>query len=362
MSYWDIQYQELTTEVESFVDQIRNLDEDGTLQNEFRCVFDFDAAQLKEKIYAFLIANREASNQVKVCKTLKSIRNALGCLNTAISEGEGIGRSLVHSAQNLLVSCRHPFEDTCRSADRFSKNFKNFERQQELTRTEDIRQHPAIHLSDNYQMKEIRSVARLMEVGKVLVNCAEEYEEACDRIGGVVQGLAKIYVVEKDDVPVYLLQFDMDNREITDFSAKDNNRDDLVISYELAMEILIKLEVSGDAIPEFIRVGAFSKFKNGRYKTDSFVNNGQEMWRWRIQDELIIAIDKKCDGDLRWSRFKLPFRSRCWNRRESFRHYELSVEELLDLIFQNPKLLEYLLEPVNDQINDIEISEKILSD
>ena len=350
MSYWDIQYQELKTEVESLVDQLRNLDEDERLEKELRCVIDFDVNQFKEKIYLFLNENREASNQAKVCKTLKSIRNAVGCLKKAIPQGDGIGRSLVHSAQNLLVSCRHPFEETCRSADRFSKKFKNYEIQQELRRTEDMQQHPTINLSNNYQMKEIRSVARLMHVGKALVNCAEEFEEACDRIGGVLAGLAKIFVVEKDSAPVYLLQFDMDNREITDFSAKDDDRDNLVISYELAMEILIQLDVSGDEIPEFIRVGAFSKFKNGRSKPDSFVNKGQEMWKWRIQDELIIAVDKNLDGDLRWSRFKLPFRNRCWSRRDSFRqheshHYELGVEELLDLIFQNPDLLGYLLEP-----------------
>ena len=353
MSYWDIQYQELKTEVKSLIDQIRNLDEDERLEKEFRCILDFDIDEFKEKIYAFLNKNREATNQAKVCKTLKSIRNAVGCLKKAISKEEGIGRSLTHSAQNLLVSCRHPFEDACRSADRFGKKFKNFERQQELRRTEDIQQHPTIHLTDNYQMRGIRSVARLMDIGKALVNCAEEYEEACNRISRVTLGEVKLYVVEKDNVPVYLLQFNTNDRKISDFSVHGDELDELVISYELAMEILIKLDISGDEIPEFIRVGAFSKFKNGRSKPESFVNYGQEIWKWRIQDELIIAVDKNLDGDLRWSRFKLPFRSRCWSRRDSFRHheshhYELGVEELLDLIFQNPDLLGYLLEPAID--------------
>ena len=366
MSYWDLQYQELIKDVQSLVDQLRNLDEDRRLNNEYRCVIDFDVDQLKEKIYTFLNENREASNQVKVCKTLKSIRNAVECLKKAVAGRESIGRSLTHLAQNLLVSCQHCFEDISRSAVKFNKNFKDFERRQELLRTEDMQQHHTIHLDGKYQMKDVNSVAGLMDIGKVLDNCVKEYEEACDRMGGVAAGVAKIYVVEKDGAPVYLLQFDMDNREITDFSAKDDDRDNLVISYELAMEILIKLDVSGDEIPEFIRVGAFSKFKNGRSKPDSFVNKGQEMWKWRIQDELIIAVDKNSDGDLRWSRFKLPFRNRCWSRRDSFRqyeshHYELGVEELLDLIFQNPDLLGYLLEPTIDQVNDMEISENLLS-
>ena len=348
MSYWDIQYQELKTEVESLVDQLRNLDEDERLEKELRCVIDFDVNQFKEKIYAFLNENREASNQAKVCKTLKSIRNAVGCLKKAISQGDGIGRSLVHSAQNLLVSCRHPFEDACRSADRFSKKFKNFERQQELRRTEDILQHPTIHLSDNYQMREIRSVARLMDVGKALVNCAEEYEEACDRISRVTLGEVKLYVVEKDNAPVYLLQFNTNDRKISDFSVHGDNLDELVISYELAMEILTTLDINGDEVQEFIRVGAFSKFKNGRPKTAPFIIDGKEMWKWRIQDELIIAVDANSDGELHWSRFKLPFRNCRWNRRGPPLRHELGVEELLDLLFQNPDLLEHLREPAID--------------
>ena len=71
----------------------------------------------------------------------------------------------------------------------------------------------------------------------------------------------KLYVVEKDGAPVYLLQFNMDDREISDFSAKEMIAMNLVISYELAMEILTALDINGDEIQEFIRVGAFSKFK-----------------------------------------------------------------------------------------------------
>ena len=46
MSYWDLQYQELIKEVQSLVDQLRNLDEDRRLNNEYRCVVDFDVDQL----------------------------------------------------------------------------------------------------------------------------------------------------------------------------------------------------------------------------------------------------------------------------------------------------------------------------
>ena len=41
MSYWDLQYQELIKDVQSLVDQLRNLDEDRRLNNEYRCVIDF---------------------------------------------------------------------------------------------------------------------------------------------------------------------------------------------------------------------------------------------------------------------------------------------------------------------------------
>ena len=348
MSYWDLQYQELIKEVQSLVDQLRNLDEDRRLNYEYRCVVDFDVDQLKEKIYAFLNENREASNQVKVCKTLKSIRNAVECLKKAVAGGESIGRSLTHLAQNLLVSCQHCFEDTSRSAVKFNKKFKDFERRQELLRTEDMQQHHTIHLDGKYQMKDVSSVARLMDIGKALDNCVKEYEEARDRIDRVTSGEVKLHVVEKDSAPVYLLQFNTDDREISEFSAKGDDHDELVISYELAMEILTMLDINGDEVQEFIRVGAFSKFKNGRPKTAPFIIDGKEMWKWRIQDELIIAVDANSDGELHWSRFKLPFRNCRWNRRGPPLRHELGVEELLDLLFQYPDLLEHLREPAID--------------
>ena len=348
MSYWDLQYQELIKEIQSLVDQLRNLDEDRRFNNEYGCVVDFDVDQLKENIYAFLNENQEAGNQIKVSGTLKSIRNAVECLKKAVARRESIGRSLTHLAQNLLVSCQHCFEDTSKSAVKFDKKFRDFERRQELLRTEDMQQHHTIHLDDKYQMKEVSSVAGLMDIGRTLDNCVKEYEEARDRIDRVTSGEMKLYVVEKDSAPVYLLQFNTDDREISDFSAKGDDHDELVISYELAMEILTTLDINGDEIQEFIRVGAFSKFRNGRPITAPFIIDGKEMWKWRIQDELIIAVDANSDGELHWSRFKLPFRNCRWNRRGPPLRHELAVEELLDLLFQNPDLLGHLLEPAID--------------
>ena len=97
---------------------------------------------------------------------------------------------MTHLAQNLLVSCQHCFEDTSKSAVKFNKKFKDFERRQELLRTENMQQHHTIHLDGKYQMKEVSSVAGLMDIGRTLDNCVKEYEEARDRIDGVASGEA----------------------------------------------------------------------------------------------------------------------------------------------------------------------------
>ena len=353
MGQWDIQYQQLKIEVESLIDQLRNLDGDGRLENEYRRVFDFDSDQLENKIVSFLNENRKDGSHARASATLKSIRNAIKCLEYAVTRREEISQSLIHRALNLLVSCQHPFKATSSSAAKFNKDFELFERQREL-RTEDMKQNGSIYLSDNYQMKEVHSVLRLMDIGKALHNCAADYEEARARINRVLSGEVKLYAVEKCDVPIYLLQFETDVREIVDFSARRHHHEnwvrhnEVLIPYGLAMEILTTLDISGDDIPEFICVGAFSKFKNGRPKTTPFVINGMEIWKWRFQDELIIAVDENSDGKLYWSRFKLPFKNRGWNSRRRRLSHELSVRDLFDLVFQNPDLLEHLREPAID--------------
>ena len=149
-----------------------------------------------------------------------------------------------------------------------------------------------------------------------------------------------------------------ENEEVVgQFSAHDN--DDPEISFELAMKILRELGVTADNETSFARVGAFGRFKGGRPEVEPVRVGEQEMWIWLYEDELIVGMEERSDGELFWSRFELKRNTYApyadpRNPGEVFTREEweensgnhLSMGMLFEIVRRNPQVFDKLRSPV----------------
>ncbi len=326
---WKLQLRQLRKEIKS--QHALQLEEEFQLENFKNIDGASEIDHLERNIEKFLEKNRNADARI-VCATLKSMRNSISI--SGIND-----KNYQRKFRKLMTSCSHPFPNIRDSAEDFEKICQ---RAQELL-AQELEEIDYIALCDNWQLDEIKTIGRLMEVGKSLDICTGEYETARDYMDEVFTGNSRILVVRKSETPIYQLKIDLDRNVIDEFSGEKRKRcENMNISHELAMDILRKLDTNGDGILEFLQAGALSRFKNGRPDITPFSIGGKEIWLWRYRDELILAVDEDSDGTLYWSRFELPLsNSNKWQPCDSCNnHWDL--HKLFNLALQNPELFEKL--------------------
>ena len=304
----------------------------------------FPFEKLKKGIDAYLQEKGETGEQT-VCAVLRSIREALKCSG---HEDEAVRRK----AGKLLKSCRHTFEEARKNAEHFRKALTDArERRAEAEATP-----RTIPLSGEFRLEEMLSLKKLMAIGKALELCVGKREAAESYWEQAEAGEFKFWLFLKREKPYALLKIDVGEKNVVgQFSA--HNNDDPEISYELAMELLDKLGVTGDDVPSFARVGAFGRFKGGRPEVEPICVDDREMWIWFYGDELIVGMEKDPDGKLFWSRFTLG-REDCENRLEwddDFGNH-LSLGMLFEIVRRNPHVLEKLRSPTLRESPHLEIA------
>ncbi len=321
------------------------------LKKETTSVSDFDLKKLEQKIEVYLQENQGTGEDV--------VRIVLRGIREAIKHREDEDKRVRDSARKLLASCYHTLDKARENADHLDKTLAEAEeRELESRKIPEI-----ISLDNDFQLEEVLTIRKLTSVGKALDICVSKRDTALGYLGEVEAGKTKLWVLLKQEKPYALLQIDMEDNEVQQFSASEN--DDPVISFELAVELLNKLDITADDTASFVHVGAFSKFKDGRRPDvmPVFVN-GQEMWIWLYEEELIIAVDEYHDGNLSWSRFELtreegrysrrtrPGRTRPWRKCpkariewESNEHNHMSLGMLFEVVRQNPHILERFRAP-----------------
>ena len=209
-----------------------------------------------------------------------------------------------------------------------------------------------IQIDQEWELREIRSMARLQHMGRILKLCTAR------------QSCARSYLQDTDcemwaihervpDCPRYLLQVDRSTNEVNEFQGYNGSTPKVERSF--ACSVLRALDVSGDNNEAFARAGAFQALLNSEVDVRSVHAEGNfhRIWTFRDGAEVIIATQTWVLGT-QWSRFlrtgaestdyplsvqgrvrrQLDFVGRSWNY--------LTESELLALALDYPSFAEQM--------------------
>ena len=200
------------------------------------------------------------------------------------------------------------------------------------------------------QRVEVKSKSVLRKWGKKFNNCLARPTQVNFYFPRVQLGKLQVWLLLRDDKPFGLLSLITRSREVYDFDLIDDEND-CGWSYSLAMEILDKLDAEANCAREFVKVGAYDKFKQEQPIVEPDVIGENLIWIWRFKNEIIIAQKDRdhIGDDLSWSRFsRTPEHSRTefdgeW---EDCMDSHLKFGDLLNLLMQHPELIKRLNGPV----------------
>ena len=316
---------------------------------------ELDLITLQRSIENYYQQNCTEIDEQAVRITIRRIRNAVkhkGSENLSVRK----------SAQKVLKSLRHPFQNTIDCANRFDKEFRkskeldgNSQNARVITLNNDF---------TDFTLEEIQiqSICKLIRIGKSLDNCVKERETAKKYLSNVKKGMSSLYLLSEHEMPCALINIDKDDNKIVEFEVRDDSETHMMPrtlpgnhenclqqqsgfkwSYDLGIEILNRLGTNADEVEAFVEVGAFSQFKNERPDPESVsVGDGEEMLIWFFDDdELIIASDENANGELLWSRF-IKVGGITYPEWDVSPYSHMSVGELFEVIRQNPHVLEKL--------------------
>lgn len=298
----------------------------------------FSISELRNTIFDY---NQQNSNDdARICFVLKSIRKAFGDID--------------HEKDAISSRSRELIRNLGESFDQIHRISKQLDND-----LESIKSTKVIDLKNGFQLEEVNSPKRVAKYGEFFRNCLSDPECVKSRYQSRIDdGSISLWVLLERGMPIALFTVDHDKNEIEEFEGK--NRHDVDISYQLAMEILIKPDTQANDISEFYRVGAFNRFKTNLPIVSPIVVRDMEMWIWRFEKEFIIAVDENLDGNLRWSRFTHThhngFHRRLHHRRHTLlRNWfaqpqnHLMLDELFPLMLEYPEIAQRINGPIIDK-------------
>lgn len=140
--------------------------------------------------------------------------------------------------------------------------------------------------------------------------------------------------------PRCLMEVDVDSRKITQCFGFENSTPKLKRS--LAFAILDALDVSGDDLKAFARVGAYGVFRDGQPEGETVEAGGRRYRIWILDGgrKIVVAARKRAGGHRRWSIFV-----RDGGEIDGNFHNALSTDKLLALVLDHPVLAAALRGP-----------------
>ena len=291
--------------------------------------------------------------------TLKACRHAIQSINSE-------NANVASAAQRVLESFSHVKKDY-RQIVASTKRFDRIRLDSKLNVSSDVEmpKPEILTLSNGLKLEEIRDVKRLIQVGKSLDNCVKKFDEAQDRINDVKINKSSLFsLLSTTGEILALLTIDLKTRTISEFECAERNGQNIfgervrngpfghrangesvsqgMVSQSDLIEIQNKLDVSADEISEFVRLGAFSRFKKGIPEVDPIqLVDGREIWCWKSENELIIAIDGERNSGrlMNWSRFvrENDYGKFAWDTGKS---ESMNLGELFEIVLNNPQVLE----------------------
>lgn len=233
---------------------------------------------------------------------------------------------------------------------------KQFSRERELTDRARFIDLAGESQPEPYRLEEIRTSDRIEMLGKVFNNCLSNADRSREYHNRVRDRSLTLWLILNKNKPIAVFSVDLELNEIEEFEGKDGS-EDVEIPFTVAIEILRRLDIRANGIPAFSRVGAYDRFKNAQPRVSPIDVDGKKIWIWRYEREIIIAVDEYSDGVLYWSRFVNPgrgirtnrFHNNCDGNWCGTYGNHLEVGDLLQLLFENPHILEKLGGPILDE-------------
>ena len=165
---------------------------------------ELDLITLQRSIENYYQQNCTEIDEQAVRITIRRIRNAVkhkGSENLSVRK----------SAQKVLKSLRHPFQNTIDCANRFDKEFRkskeldgNSQNARVITLNNDF---------TDFTLEEIQiqSICKLIRIGKSLDNCVKERETAKKYLSNVKKGMSSLYLLSEHEMPCALINIDKDD-------------------------------------------------------------------------------------------------------------------------------------------------------
>ena len=220
-----------------------------------------------------------------------------------------------------------------------------------IQRNEKRRQKGAriIPISNTLSLKEVRSVAELMSVGKTLENCVSWRDQARRYMRSMEQGSSELWVLLRDKRVYGLMEIDLyykNSRSISECNTYENENADL--SHDEAMQVLRELRITNSDVESFASVGAYPAFLHTDVRDalpDPIEIDQTWYFVWRIEKEIVVAStersphykDKFLPEELNWSRFRESKKKIRGAHRNS-----LSKGRLLKILYQSSEFREAL--------------------
>ena len=317
-----------------------------------------------------LQSDKRTGNTEKMIDLYEIVRASKRAVEEANSENSSVRESALvvvdkirHASNdfNQFANSARKFRDTCSElTSNAQENTLNFRRED-------------IVLNSKLVLRSVGSEKHLRKLGGELDNCVKDEDSAKEYLKRATIGQSELWVLlSPNEETLALIEVNCEDRTISEFDcleqdgetvldegninqnryrARRKKHDSIkkkgVIYRNDLVEILNKLNASADDVPEFVLLGAFSKFKNGVPTVEPVaLFDGREMWVWKYADEFIVGLEADGVNDDRafnWSRFKrdTSYRSKVyWT--ESTRRQHLDVEDLLEVLISNPHAFEKL--------------------
>ena len=284
----------------------------------------------------------DANKEKKISFVIDNFLRALECIDCDVD-------SIRSKASDLLSS-------KSKNLDVLYGYAKQFSREHERTdnaRFIDLRSE---RQAEPYRLEEIRTSDRIEILGKIFKNCLANADRAREYHNRIRERSLTLWLILNENKPIAVFSVDVELSEIEEFEGKDGS-EDVEIPFAVAIEILKKLDIQANGVPAFARVGAYDRFKNSQPRVSPIEVNGKKVWIWRYRREIIIAVDEYSDGVLYWSRFVNPGKGIRPNRFHNCSEgnwcgtygNHLEVGDLLQLLLENPHVLEKLNSPNLDE-------------
>ena len=304
-----------------------------------------DIPEFKSDKLKFEIENNLGQgNRKKSDEVFRMLRLCCDAVEAINSDNDAVRGS----AAKVVKSFRDPFDNLKRNAFGFNAILENLHKSEYYQELPGCRKREDIILTNGFRLSEIQTLQRLRDIGRKLDICVKKEKTAIKYLDRVRSESIRLWgVFSGSGEPQALLSIDMDNDTVDEFDYLSDDDDELTcLSQNDLLEILVKLDVTADRISEFVKSGAFSKFKvEIPFREPVKLSDGRQMWVWRYDDQIIVSLDKypTFDKKIAWSLFK-KVRPRSWDDRgirgwEYVRGSYLDCETLIGLLVDNPKLV-----------------------